>query len=75
MGRFRWTPDRMAQLEHAIQHRKRVILRRRGNEHIVVAMSLQQSRGREALSGLVAMTGEEILFALEDLDAFQVLDS
>ena len=75
MGTFRWTPDRMEQLEHAVQKRKRVMLRRRGNEYVVVASSLGQSRGREALSAYLAMTGEEMQFVLGDLDFFQVLDS
>jgi hypothetical protein len=75
MGTFRWTPDRMEQLEYAIQHRKRVSLRRRGNEYIVVATALQESRGREALSAYLAMTGEEMTFVLGDLDNFQVLES
>ncbi len=75
MGTFRWTPDRMEQLENAVQNRKRVTLRRRGNEYVVVAAGLQQSRGRDALSGYLAMTGEEMLFLLGDLDHFQVLDS
>jgi hypothetical protein len=75
MGTFRWTPERMEQLEHAVQNRKRVTLRRRGSEYVVVASSLKQSRGREAFSGYLAMTGEEMLFVLGDLDHFQVLDS
>lgn len=75
MGSFRWTPERMEQLEHAVQRRKRVTLRRRGSEYVVVASALKQSRGRDALAGYLAMTGEEILFVLGDLDHFQVLDS
>jgi hypothetical protein len=75
MPSFRWSPDRMEQLEHAVQHRKRVVLRRRGNEYVVVASSLTTHRGREALSGYLAMTGDELLFVLEELEHFQVLDS
>lgn len=75
MGEFRWSHARMEQLEHAVQRRKRVALRRRGNEYIVVATGLTTARGREALSGFLAMTGEELLFVLDDLDHFQVLDS
>jgi ABC-type histidine transport system ATPase subunit len=75
MGTFRWTPERMEQLEYAVQYRKRVALERRGNEYVVVAAGLQQSRGRDALVGYLAMTGEEMLFVLGDLDRFQVLDS
>lgn len=65
----------MEQLEHAVQNRRRVILRRRGNEYVVVASALTTSRGREALSAYLAMTGEELVFVLDDLDFFQVLDS
>ncbi len=75
MGTFRWTPERMEQLESAVQRRKRVSLRRRGNEYVVVASSLCQSRGRDALAAYLAMTGEEMVFVLGDLDHFQVLDS
>ena len=75
MGAFRWTPERMEQLEHAVQNRRRVTLRRRGNEYVVVATGLKQARGRDALAGSLAMTGDEMLFVLADLDHFQVLDS
>ncbi|HRP07098.1 MAG TPA: hypothetical protein PLL69_01295 [Gemmatimonadales bacterium] len=75
MANFRWSPTRMEQLEHAVRHRKRVVLRRRGNEYVVVASSLGTSRGREALSAYLAMTGEEMTFVLDDLEHFQVLDS
>ena len=71
---FRWTPIRMEQLEHAVQKRRRVILRRRGSEYVVVASSLTTSRGREALPAYLAMTGEELVFVLDDIDFFQVLD-
>ena len=75
MGNFRWTPERMEQLEHAVRNRKRVTLRRRGNEFVVVASALTRDRGRDALAGYLSMTGEELLFALDDIDQFQVLES
>lgn len=75
MAAFRWTPDRMEQLEHAVQKRRRVTLRRRGNEYVVVATALTSSRGRDALSGFLAMTGDELVFVLDDIDHFEVLDS
>lgn len=65
----------MEQLEHAVQKRLRVSLRRRGNEYIVVAAGIAQSRGRDALLGYLAMTGDEMTFVLSDLDHFQVLDN
>lgn len=73
MGKYRWTPDRMEQLEHAVRKRHRVSLRRRGNEYVVVATSLATSGGREAFNGYLPMTGEELEFVLEELDEFQVL--
>ena len=75
VGTFRWTPDRMEQLEYAVARRKRVTLRRRGNEYVVVASALTQSRGRDALVAYLAMTGDELTFVLSDLDFFQVLES
>ncbi|HEY3933334.1 MAG TPA: hypothetical protein VGL65_01815 [Gemmatimonadales bacterium] len=72
---FRWTPERMEQLEHAVRQHRRVALRRRGNDYVVVASALTQSRGRDALAGHLAMTGDELLFVLDDLDHFQVIDS
>ena len=75
MGTFRWTPERMEQLEHAVRKRKRITLRRRGNEYVVVASAITTSRGRDALSGYLAMTGEELIFVLADIDHFQVIDS
>ncbi len=72
MASFRWTPERMEQLEHAVLRRKRVLLRRRGNEYVVVASAITTSRGREALAGSLAMTGDDLLFLLGDLDQFQV---
>lgn len=74
MAAFRWTPDRMEQLEHAVRRRKRVVLRRRGNEYVVIAAGMTTADGRDALSGFVAMTGEELVFVLDDLDHFQVVD-
>lgn len=75
MGQFRWNHDRMEQLEQAVQLRKRVSVRRRGNEYIVVASGLTHSRGREAFTGFLAMTGDEVVFILDQLDHFQVIDS
>jgi len=65
----------MEQLEHAVRMRKRVTIRRRGNEYVVVASRLGNSRGRDAFYGYLAMTGEELLFVLDELDHFQVIDS
>jgi hypothetical protein len=74
MGKFRWTPDRMDQLENAVRRRKRVAIRRRGNEYVVIAVEMKMSAGRDALSGFLPMTGEELLFVLDELEHFQVIE-
>lgn len=73
MGLVRWTPERMDQLERAARQGLRVVLVRRGTEYVVVARRLLSQGGREALVGLLPMTGEELRFDLQDLDGFQVL--
>jgi hypothetical protein len=42
---------------------------------VVIATAIRQSGGREALAGYLPMTGEELLFVLNDVDHFQVLES
>ena len=49
------------------------MIMRRGTEYIVVARRVLQSGGGEALVGYLPMTGEELRFNLQDIDAFQVL--
>ena len=70
---FSWTPTRMEQLEHATRLGRRVVLMRRGTEYIVVAKRLTHDGRREALIGMLPMTGEELRFVLEEVDAFHVL--
>jgi hypothetical protein len=73
MGAVRWTPERMEQLESATRLGRRVVIRRRGTEYIVVARRLLHLGRREALVGMLPMTGEELRFELEELDEFHVL--
>jgi hypothetical protein len=70
---MRWSPERLDQLERAVRDGRRVSLMRRGTEYVVVALQLTTSGGREALIGRLPMTGEELVFVLDDLDAFQVV--
>lgn len=74
MGRYRWTAQRMDQLERAIRDGRRVALNRRGTEYVVTARRLTTVRQRDALIGHLPMTGEEETFVLEDLDMFQIVD-
>jgi hypothetical protein len=70
---MRWSPERLDQLERAVRDGRRVSLMRRGTEYVVVALRLTTRGGKEALIGRLPMTGEELLFVLDDLDAFQVV--
>ena len=73
MKKFRWTPSLMDRLEHAVRKGLRVAVSRRGTEFIVVAVRLTQKDGADALVGHLPMTGDELVFRLQDLDAFQVI--
>ena len=63
----------MDQLERAIRDGLRVALMRRGTEYIVTAVRLTTVERREALVGRLPMTGEELAFRLDQIDAFQVI--
>jgi hypothetical protein len=64
----------MDQLEHATRNGRRVALMRRGTEYIVVALRLTSAGRQEALVGRLPMTGEELTFILDEIDAMQVLE-
>jgi hypothetical protein len=64
----------MDQLEHAVRNGRRVALMRRGTEFIVVALGITSVDRHEALIGRLPMTGEELTFRLEEIDAMQVLE-
>lgn len=67
------TPDALDALERAVRERRRVALRRRGTEYVVVAERLETSGRHEVLSGRLPMTGELLAFPLRDLESFAVL--
>ena len=74
MSTMRWTTDRMDQLERAARDGLRVALSRRGTEYIVVAQRVTSDAGHEALVGWLPMTGEELVFRLDDVESFQVIE-
>ena len=67
------TPDALDALERAVRERRRVALRRRGTEYVVVAERLDASGRDEVFSGRLPMTGEVLAFRLRDLEYFAVL--
>jgi hypothetical protein len=72
---MRWTSARYDQLERAARLGLRVALSRRGTEYVVTATRLGALEGKESLRARLPMTGEEMEFALEDIEWFQVIDS
>lgn len=70
---MRWSPERLDQMERAIRDGRRIALMRRGTEYIVIAVRLTVQGSREALIGRHPMTGEELVFVLDDLESFQVV--
>jgi uncharacterized protein with PhoU and TrkA domain len=73
MATFRWTADRMDQLERAARDGLRVAVTRRGTEYVVTALRLTTVEQRDALVGRLPMTGDEITLRLDDVDGFQVV--
>jgi len=73
MASFRWTADRMDQLERAARDRLRVTVTRRGTEYVVTALRVTTVDRRDALIGRLPMTGEEITLRLDEVDSFQVV--
>jgi hypothetical protein len=69
----RLTPDALDALERAVRERRRVALRRRGTEYVVVAERLDTAEREEALQGRLPMTGEILAFPLRELESFAVL--
>lgn len=70
---MRWSPERLDQLERAVRDGRRVVVSRRGTEYIVIAVRLATERSRDAFIGRLPMTGDEVVFVLDDLEAFQVV--
>lgn len=67
------TPDALDALERAVRERRRVALRRRGTEYVVVAERLATGDTDEMLEARLPMTGELLQFRLRELDVFAVL--
>lgn len=67
------SPDALDALERAVRERRRVALRRRGTEYVVVAERLETGQRDESLEGRLPMTGEIVSFRLRDIQSFAVL--
>ena len=60
-------------LEHAIDRGRRVAIRRRGTEYLVVPAALRLVSGREALDATHPTTGDAIRFWIDELDRWDVV--
>jgi uncharacterized protein with PhoU and TrkA domain len=69
---FRWSPERLDQLESAVRRGLRIAVTRRGNEFIVVATRMTSVHNRDAVAGILPMTNEEMVFPLEDIEALTI---
>lgn len=67
------TPEALDALERAVREQRRVALRRRGTEYVVVAVRLETGQRDELLEGRLPMTGEVLAFPLRELETFAVL--
>jgi hypothetical protein len=70
---MRWTPQQMDRLETAARRGLRVTLTRRGTEYVVTARRVTSRGRREVFIGYLPMTGEELVFPIEDIDHFEVI--
>jgi uncharacterized protein with PhoU and TrkA domain len=64
----------MDQLESAARKGLRVALTRRGTEYVVMAVKVTSIDQHEALVGWLPMTGEELIFRLDEIESFQVIE-
>jgi hypothetical protein len=67
------SPQALDALERAVRERRRVALRRRGTEYVVVAERLDTTQRDESLEGRLPMTGEIVSFRLKEIETFAVL--
>ncbi|HXV90590.1 MAG TPA: hypothetical protein VD707_04425 [Gemmatimonadales bacterium] len=67
------TSESLDALEQAVRETRRIALRRRGTEYVVVAVRLVTADSDEVLEGRLPMTGEVLSFRLRELETFAVL--
>lgn len=71
---LRWTAEAYSRLERAVARRDRISLWRRGTEYVVLPVEITMRARRDTLVATHPSTGENLVFVLDELDAFHVLD-
>lgn len=66
-------PQQYDALERAIVDGRRVVIARRGSEHIVIPLRIVASGNRELLEVRHPTTGEQMRFWLDELDRLEVV--
>ena len=67
-----WTPEEMDRLERAVVEGARVQITRRGSQFVVVPRRIRTSGSEEYLVA-VTYTGDELSFALGEIERFEVI--
>jgi hypothetical protein len=67
-----WTPDRMDRLERAIVEESRVQIARRGTLYVVLPREIRSEGSSEVLVA-TSYTGDDLRFALDEIDGFEVI--
>ncbi len=60
-------------LEHAITHRRRIAVWRRGTEYVVVPTRLVLRHGREEIEARQPTTGHPMVLVVDELDRIEVV--
>ncbi len=68
-----FSPGDYDRLEGAIERGRRVAIRRRGTEYLVVPSAIRLVGGREALDATHPTTGDGIRFWIDELDRWDVV--
>ena len=71
-GHTQWTPDEMDRLERAIIEGARVQLSRRGTVYMLVPREIRSRGTSEFLVG-TTNAGDELAFALDEIEYFDVI--
>jgi hypothetical protein len=71
--RGHWRPADLDRLERAIVEGTRVMITRRGTEYVLVPREIRSRGTDEALIGTTVI-GDDLEFALGEIDRFVVLD-
>ena len=69
----RLTPAEYDALEGAVARARRLVIRRRGTEYVVVAKALLLDGGRERIATVHPSTGDSLQFYIDEVDSIQVI--